>query len=127
MRTKPIANSWQGIFPVYNTEKDGYGGTAPVGCFPPNAYGLYDMIGNVWEWTTDWYVAGHRREAALNPSGPSMLELRVAAGQAPSRVIKGGSYLVLVVLLALSRDGAAAAGSRSERRPSRLSHRAEQA
>ena len=90
---KPIANSWQGIFPVYNTEKDGYGGTAPVGCFPPNAYGLYDMIGNVWEWTTDWYVAGHRREAALNPSGPSMLELRVAAGQAPSRVIKGGSYL----------------------------------
>jgi formylglycine-generating enzyme required for sulfatase activity len=90
---KPIANSWQGVFPVYNSDKDGYEGRAPVGCFPPNAYGLYDMVGNVWEWTTDWYVPGHRREAALNPSGPSMLEVRVAAGQAPSRVIKGGSYL----------------------------------
>lgn len=90
---KPIANSWQGIFPVYNTEQDGYVGTAPVGCFPPNGYGLYDMIGNVWELTSDWYVPGHRREAALNPGGPTLLELRVAAGQSPSKVIKGGSYL----------------------------------
>jgi formylglycine-generating enzyme required for sulfatase activity len=90
---KPIANSWQGIFPVYNTEQDGYVGTAPVGCFPANGYGLYDMIGNVWELTSDWYVPSHRREAALNPSGPSLLELRVAAGQSPSKVIKGGSYL----------------------------------
>jgi formylglycine-generating enzyme len=90
---KPIANSWQGIFPVYDTEQDGYGGPAPAGCFPPNAYGLHDMIGNVWEWTADWYVPSHAREAALNPSGPSMLELHVAAGQAASKVIKGGSYL----------------------------------
>lgn len=90
---KPIANSWQGIFPVYNSDQDGYAGTAPVGCFPPNGYGLYDMIGNVWEWTSDWYVPSHRREAALNPSGPTLLDVRAAAGQSPSKVIKGGSYL----------------------------------
>ena len=90
---KPIANTWQGIFPVYNSEQDGYAGTAPVGCFPPNGYGLYDMIGNVWEWTSDWYVPGHRREAALNPDGPTLLDVRVAAVQSPSKVIKGGSYL----------------------------------
>ena len=90
---KPIANSWQGIFPVYNTEQDGYAGPAPAGCFAANSYGLYDMIGNVWEWTADWYVPGHRREAALNPNGPTLLEVGVAAGQAPRKVIKGGSYL----------------------------------
>jgi formylglycine-generating enzyme required for sulfatase activity len=90
---KPIANSWQGIFPVYNSDQDGYAGAAPVGCFKPNGYGLYDMIGNVWEWTSDWYVPAHAREAALNPSGPSLLDVRVAAGQSPSKVIKGGSYL----------------------------------
>jgi len=89
---KPIANSWQGIFPVYNSEQDGYVGAAPVGCFPANGYGLYDMIGNVWEWTQDWYVPEHQREAALNPIGPSFMDIRVAAGQSPRKVIKGGSY-----------------------------------
>lgn len=90
---KPIANTWQGIFPVLNTGDDGYAGTAPVGCFKPNGYGLYDMIGNVWELTSDWYRTGHSREAVVNPAGPQLVSLRVAAGQSPSHVIKGGSHL----------------------------------
>jgi formylglycine-generating enzyme len=90
---KPIANTWQGIFPVYNTNEDGHAGSAPVGCFKPNGYGLYDMIGNVWEWTSDWYRPGHPREAATNPTGPDLVSLRVVPGQAASRVIKGGSHL----------------------------------
>jgi sulfatase modifying factor 1 len=90
---KPIANTWQGVFPVLNTQDDGYAGTAPVGCFKPNGYGLYDMIGNVWELTSDWYRAGHSREAVANPTGPELVSLRVAAGQSASRVIKGGSHL----------------------------------
>jgi sulfatase modifying factor 1 len=90
---KPVANTWQGIFPILNTKEDGYEGTASVGCFPPNGYGLYDMIGNVWEWTSDWYRPGHSRESAVNPSGPELLNVRLSPSQPPSKVIKGGSYL----------------------------------
>jgi formylglycine-generating enzyme required for sulfatase activity len=90
---KPIANTWQGIFPVLNTKDDGYAGTAPVGCFKPNGYGIYDMIGNVWEWTSDWYQPSHPPAEAVNPAGPQLASIRLAPGQSPSRAIKGGSYL----------------------------------
>lgn len=70
------ANTWQGVFPVQNSKEDGYSGAAPVGCFPPNGYGLYDMIGNVWEWTADSY-APHGGQS----QGPEL------------GVIKGGSFL----------------------------------
>lgn len=67
---EPQANHWQGVFPAVDTGEDGFKGVAPVGCFPPNGYGLYDMTGNVWEWVKDPW-----------PGDPS------------SRIIKGGSWL----------------------------------
>src|SRR3546814_12331828 len=55
------ANSWQGAFPNYNAETDGFKGVAPVGCYKPNANGLYDMVGNVWEVTSDYFRSEERR------------------------------------------------------------------
>jgi sulfatase modifying factor 1 len=76
---------WQGQFPVTNTEADGYYGTAPARSFRANAYGLYNMTGNTWEWCWDWFDdAYYRTSAADNPTGP-------ATGF--RRVMRGGSYL----------------------------------
>jgi sulfatase modifying factor 1 len=55
-----MANTWQGEFPRQNRNDDGYERTSPVSAFPPNGYGVHDMIGNVWEWTADWYSPKHR-------------------------------------------------------------------
>lgn len=86
-----MANSWQGFFPYEDDNSDGHHGTAPVGCYPTNGYGLFDMIGNVWEWAIDWYRPGHQfAEGEVDPRGPADVSATVG-GQV--RVIKGGSWL----------------------------------
>jgi len=99
---KQMANTWQGAFPHENLKIDGYERTSPVTAFPPNGYGVYDMIGNVWEWTSDWYSprheAGPQKACCIpsNPQGgredasydPCQPEIRI-----PRKVLKGGSHL----------------------------------
>jgi formylglycine-generating enzyme required for sulfatase activity len=98
----PMANSWQGEFPWQNLKLDGYDGTSPVASFPPNGYGLYDVCGNVWEWTTDFFTPQHHGETEKSCCAPhnprvSSPAASFAAGQPgahiPRRVIKGGSHL----------------------------------
>lgn len=101
---KHVANTWQGDFPWLNLVEDGYPGTAPVRAFPANGYGLHEVCGNVWEWTTDWFVARHAPKneekpsccAVDNPRGPAM-EASYDPTQPeiliPRKVLKGGSFL----------------------------------
>jgi sulfatase modifying factor 1 len=90
-----MANTWQGEFPWRNSVRDGFERTAPVGSFPANGYGLYDMAGNVWEWTADWYsvqVPGTITKPCCAPAegsyDASSPEIHV-----PRKVLKGGSHL----------------------------------
>lgn len=97
LKGKFMANTFQGSFPNHNTAEDGYERLAPVKSFPANAYGLYDMIGNVWEWTSDWYDVEYFKVLAksplsVDPPGPAK-PYDPNEPYAIKRVSKGGSFL----------------------------------
>jgi formylglycine-generating enzyme required for sulfatase activity len=99
---KHMANTWQGEFPRQNMCDDGFDRTSPVTAFPPNGYGVHDMIGNVWEWTSDWFSPKHEADAPKtccipeNPRGGREADSYDACQpniKIPRRVLKGGSHL----------------------------------
>jgi formylglycine-generating enzyme len=90
---KWMANVWQGNFPYENTKEDGYDGTAPVGSYPANGYGLHDMAGNAWEWCADWYRSDYYHDSPdKNPPGPISGFDRNEPGLL-KRVQRGGSFM----------------------------------
>ncbi|MCC6288981.1 MAG: formylglycine-generating enzyme family protein [Chitinophagaceae bacterium] len=93
---KPKGNTWEGKFPYFNEEKDGYVLAAPVKSFASNGYGIYDMAGNVWEWCSDWYHADYyhmlRKGISKNPNGPDN-SFDPIDPYTPKKTIRGGSFL----------------------------------
>jgi formylglycine-generating enzyme len=99
---KHMANTWQGAFPQENFATDGYDRTSPVTAFPANGYGIHDMIGNVWEWTADWWSTKHEADAPKACCVPESPHGGPEAGsydplqpniRIPRKVLKGGSHL----------------------------------
>ena len=83
---RPMANTWQGLFPWQNLRLDGFEGTSPVGHFPPNGFGLHDMAGNVWEWTDDYFTPDH---GAAWPAWPTRPVQRSSSDRAARRATRG--------------------------------------
>ncbi|PLK24005.1 formylglycine-generating enzyme family protein [Novosphingobium sp. TH158] len=105
-----LANYWQGLFPFSNTREDGWERTSPVRSYPPNGFGLFDMIGNVWEWTADWWAENPAKALKAKKAGDSCCAVRNLRGgklkdsfdpgqpqvRIGRKVIKGGSHLCAV-------------------------------
>ena len=101
-----MANTWHGRFPYENTAPDGFTRTSVVGSYPANGFGLFDMAGNVWEWTTDWHSHRHAPDAAPNPAKPCCVPENPRGGTRegsvdpfapelgiPRKTVKGGSFM----------------------------------